>query len=163
MSCDFAEPLSLPTLQIILRVWMNDTAFVPEQTHILLVDDDQELRDAMHRVLVQAGFNVAEAESGETAAALIHTGISFEMLVTDVRMPGQYDGVALASCWREKVPGCPVLFVSGQTDVHLAVGTLGPHEAVLQKPFQRASLLDAVQSLLAQRLTAATPAQAESD
>ncbi len=73
----------------------------------------------------------------------------FDMLVTDVRMPGSCDGVALAAWWREKVPGRPMLFVTGHADGRLDPGALGPHEAVLHKPFQRASLLDAVRLLVA--------------
>ncbi len=102
----------------------------------------------MRRVLVKAGHDVTEAGSGNAAVALIKKVTSFEMLVTDVRMPGSCDGVALASCWSETVPGRPVLFVSGHSEDRLDMGGLGPHEAVLHKPFQRASLLDAVQHLL---------------
>ena len=91
---------------------------------------------------------MVEAESGDAAAALIGEAGPFDMLVTDVIMPGSYDGVALTAWWREKVPGRPVLFVTGHADGRLDPGALGPHEAVLHKPFQRASLLDAVRLLL---------------
>ena len=102
----------------------------------------------MRRTLAQAGHNVVEAESGDAAAALIEEAVPFDVLVTDVRMPGTRDGVALASCWDEKVPGRPVLFVSGDTDNQLNLNALGPHQAVLHKPFRRASLQNAVQRLL---------------
>ncbi len=127
---------------------MNNTTLTCERAYILLVDDDHNVRASMRRVLVKAGHDVTEAGSGNAAVALIKKVTSFDMLVTDVRMPGSCDGVALASCWRETVPGRPVLFVSGHSEDRLDMGGLGPHEAVLHKPFQRASLLDAVQHLL---------------
>ena len=127
---------------------MNDTAATPEPARILLVDDNDDVRASIRRTLAQAGHDVVEAECGDTAAALIENTVPFDMLVTDVRMPGSRDGVALASCWDEKAPGCPVLFVSGDTDNRLDLCALGPHQALLHKPFERAFLLDAVQHLL---------------
>lgn len=127
---------------------------------ILLVDDDTDMRDAMCRVLVQAGHCVVEAGSGDAAAELIGEAGPFDILVTDVRMPGFYDGVALAECWREKVPGHPILFVSGDTGGRLNMDTLGPYEVLLLKPFRRTSLLDAVRLLLTQHITGVSPAPA---
>ncbi len=127
---------------------MNNTTLTRERAYILLVDDDHNVRASMRRVLVKAGHDVTEAGSGNAAVALIEKATSFDMLVTDVRMPGSCDGVALASWWRETVPGRPVLFVSGHSEGRLDMGGLGPHEAVLHKPFRGASLLDAVQHLL---------------
>ncbi len=127
---------------------MNNTSLTCERACILLVDDDHNVRASIRRVLVKAGHDVTEAGSGNAAMAMIEKTTSFDMLVTDVRMPGSCDGVALASCWRETVPGRPVLFVSGHSEGRLDMGSLGPHEVVLHKPFRRASLLDAVQHLL---------------
>ena len=127
---------------------MNVVDPAPEHVRILLVDDDHDVRASMRRTLAQDGHDVVEAESGDAAAALIEDAVPFDMLITDVRMPGSRDGVALASCWDEKVPGRPVLFVSGDTDNRLELSALGPHQTLLHKPFERASLLDAVQHLL---------------
>jgi len=127
---------------------MNNSALTHDRACILLVDDDDNVRASMRRALAQAGHEVVEAESADAAAALIEEAAPFDMLVTDVRMPGSRDGVALASCWRETAPGRPLLFVSGYSEDRLDTGGLGPHEAVLHKPFQRASLLDAVRHLL---------------
>lgn len=149
MACDYAPLLSLYIAQVNLRVWMNDCGLTHERACILLVDDDCQVRTSIRRALAQAGHDVVEAGSGDAAAALIEEAAPFDMLVTDVRMPGLCDGLALASRWREKAPGRPVLFVSGYSEGRLDVSNLAPHEAVLRKPFQRASLLDAVQLLLA--------------
>jgi len=127
---------------------MNSTTLAHERACILLVDDDHNVRASMRRVLVKAGHDVTEAGSGNAAMALIEEAASFDMLVTDIQMPGFCDGVVLATWWRKTVPGRPVLFVSGHSEGRLDIGGLGPHEAVLHKPFRRASLLDAVQHLL---------------
>ncbi len=127
---------------------MNVVASALEQGRILLVDDDHDVRASIRRTLAQDGHNVVEAESGDAAVALIEDAVPFDILITDVRMPGSRDGVALASCWDEKAPGRPVLFVSGDTDNQLDLSALSPHQAMLHKPFERASLLDAVQHLL---------------
>ena len=127
---------------------MNVVLSAPEYARILLVDDDHDVRASIRRTLAQDGHNVVEAESGDTAAALIEDAVPFDMLITDVRMSGSRDGVALASCWDEKAPGRPVLFVSGDTDNRLDLSALGPHQAMLHKPFRRASLLNAVRHQL---------------
>ena len=137
---------------------MSDSALTAECTYILLVEDNHDVRASIRRALAKAGHNVVEAGSGDAAAALIGGAVPFDMLITDFRMPGAYDGVALAACWREKVPGRPILFVSGHADERLDMGIVGPHAALLPKPFQRAVLLDMVKHLLAGRLTAAVPA-----
>ena len=127
---------------------MNVPAVTPPPARILLVDDDDDVRASMHRALAQDGHEVVEAECGDTAAALIQDVVPFDMLVTDIRMPGVRNGVALASAWDEKVPGRPVLFVSGDTDGQLDLAVLGPHQAMLHKPFRRAFLLNLVWRLL---------------
>lgn len=132
----------------LLRIWMSNATLTHERACILLVDDDHNVRASMRRVLVKAGHDVTEAGSGNAAMALIEEAASFDMLVTDIRMPGFCDGVVLATWWRKTVPGRPVLFVSGHSEGRLDIGSLGLHEAVLHKPFRRASLLDAVQHLL---------------
>ena len=123
---------------------------------ILLVDDDAAVRQSMGRALRQAGLLVIEAEDGDAAIELIAGPAAFDMLVTDVRMPGQSDGVAVAAVWRRQAPGRPILFVSGFDDHQVNAANLGLNEAMLLKPFPRAVLVDAVCTLL----ESATPAAA---
>lgn len=115
---------------------------------VLLVDDDDAVRQAMGRSLRQAGLSVVEAEDGDAAAGLIAGPRVFDVLVTDVRMPGQWDGVAVASAWRKRMPGRPILFVSGFDDDHVNAAGLALNEALLLKPFARAVLVDTVCALL---------------
>ena len=80
---------------------MDDTALTPDRARVLLVDDDHSVRASIRRVLARADLHVVEAGSGDAAVALIEQAAPFDMLLTDVRMPGSVDGVALASYWRE--------------------------------------------------------------
>ena len=114
---------------------------------ILLVDDDASVRAAMRRVLAQAGLSVTEADSGDQAALLLDRPGGFDMLVTDVQMPGMRDGLSLAMDWRAQAPGRPLLFVTGSGD-KLRQDQLGPQEAVICKPFPRACLVNAVRRML---------------
>ncbi len=127
---------------------MNNLGLSVEKRCVLLVDDDAAVRGAMRRTLVQAGLSVVEAECGDVASEMLEGAETFDLLVTDVRMPGQRDGMALASDWRRRMPGRPVLFVSGDSIERLDADLLGSSEAVLHKPFQRASLLSTVLRLL---------------
>lgn len=111
------------------------------------MDDDAGVRAAMRRVLAQAGLLVTEADNGDQAALLLDRPGAFDMLVTDVRMPGMRDGLSLATDWRARAPGRPLLFVTGSSD-KLRLDQLGPQEAVICKPFPRASLVDAVRRML---------------
>ena len=114
---------------------------------ILLVDDDAAVRTVMRRVLAQAGLSVTEAGSGDQAALLLDQPGGFDILVTDVQMPGMRDGLSLATDWRTRAPGRPLLFVTGGSD-KLRPDQLGPQEAMICKPFPRAGLVDAVRRLL---------------
>ncbi len=127
---------------------MDDTIASSKPARILLVDDNDDVRVSMRRALAQDGHSVVEAGSGDTAAVLIEADVPFDMLITDVRMPGSRDGVDLASVWHEKAPDNPVLFVSGDTGSRLDLDALGPHQALLHKPFRRASLVNVVRRLL---------------
>lgn len=120
---------------------------------ILLVDDDAGVREGMRRALSQAGLNVTEASNGDTAVVLLRNapGLDmFDMLVTDIRMGGGQDGVALANNWRNHAPGRPVLFVSAGGGDRLDPCQLGPRDAMLAKPFRRARLVAIVRRMLAE-------------
>ena len=125
-------------------------AYVPLAGRVLLVEDNDSVRLAIRRALAGAGLKVVEARSGDAAAGLIASDECLDLLVTDMRMPGARDGVALAEEWRRCWPGRPVLFVSGSFDERLNPASLGPHEALLAKPFGRADLVRAVRQLLDQ-------------
>jgi signal transduction histidine kinase len=119
------------------------------RARILLVEDDDANRELAARILRVHGHELLVAESGERALELAAAGGDFEMLVTDVMMPG-LSGRAVAERLCAQRPQLKVLFVSGyladdelRSDVGLARAEL------LQKPFTANELLATVQQVLA--------------
>ncbi|MFL6197482.1 MAG: ATP-binding protein, partial [Thermoanaerobaculia bacterium] len=117
---------------------------------ILLVEDEEEVRAVLHQILVNRGYRVLQAGSGEEALVIsrLHRG-AVNLLLTDVTMP-QMKGPELAQRLRSERPQTRVLFMSGYNDERLSDG--GPEAPVcLQKPFSPQTLGEAVRSLLDQR------------
>jgi CheY-like chemotaxis protein len=116
---------------------------------VLLVEDDEAVRDAAARVLRSGGYRVVAAAGAEGAveAARAETRPP-ALLVTDVVMPGT-TGRGLADQLRREQPGLRVLFLSGYAqDVIATHGVLDPTESFLAKPFTATSLLAKVRKVL---------------
>lgn len=79
---------------------------------ILLADDDGTVRELVARVLESGGHAVRVAQDGQEALGLADSGGAFDILVTDVHMPG-IDGITLAKTLAAKQPGLKVLLLSG--------------------------------------------------
>jgi CheY-like chemotaxis protein len=118
-----------------------------EASRILVVDDEWIIRALIAQSLRDAGYDVAEAENGDIAALLLDSG-QFNVLVTDIHMPGQLDGVALAEHVRRQMPNLWVVFVTGRPDVIRRVIDGGLGDAVLSKPFQPEEVVQVVHQLL---------------
>lgn len=110
----------------------------------LLVDDEEFVRASTADMLEELGYQVQEADSGETALALIAQGIRPDLLVTDHLMPGM-NGVELALTLRERFPELPVLVVSGYAEVE----GIAPGLPRLTKPFRSVELKDCLAALMA--------------
>jgi PAS domain S-box-containing protein len=121
---------------------------------ILLVDDETDLRALTAEWLGQLGYRVTAVDSPQAALAIMESGVAFDLLLTDVIMPGGVDGVALVKKARERMPGFPALLISGFMDMQ--VGTELPCE-VLQKPFRQPELARAVRRALATSGQVVTP------
>ncbi|MFN3685761.1 PAS domain S-box protein [Salinarimonas sp.] len=101
----------------------------------LVVDDEDLVRASVADMLMELGFDVVEATSGEEALALIAAGHPVALLVTDHLMPGM-SGVDLARAARRRRPDLAVLVVSGYADVD----DIAPDLPRLAKPFRPADL-----------------------
>jgi two-component system, response regulator PdtaR len=81
---------------------------------VLIVEDEAGLRFVVSEFLrEEAGLDVVEAESADSALQLLRTGDPFSVVFTDVRMPGTIDGLGLARCIQEEFPGLPIIVASG--------------------------------------------------
>jgi CheY-like chemotaxis protein len=115
---------------------------------ILLVDDERDILDLAAGSLREAGYSVQSAASGDIAVVLLEQGLTFSLLVTDVVMPGMFDGFALARRARELLPGLPVIYTTGFSRVASIRSPGAPHGTTLPKPWRPSELLRTVQSVL---------------
>lgn len=112
-----------------------------EQRHVILVDDNDIVRDLMRAMLERDGFHVDAAPTGDDALLLAERSERVDMLVTDVYMPGM-NGLELADRLLDIHPEASVLYTSGHTDERiLAPGAVPYGAAFLPKPFTMAELL----------------------
>ena len=116
---------------------------------VLLVEDEESVRELVKVTLSSRGYKVLEAGDGESGLRLAaDTNGSIDILVTDVMMPGM-GGRELATKLSAIRPGICVLFLSGYTeDVIVTPGALGPGAAFLQKPFTLQHLAKKVREVL---------------
>ncbi len=90
---------------------------------ILIVDDEDPIRDFVSVMLSSANFVCTQAASGKEALALLDSGEEFELMLSDLMMPGM-DGIALLEAAKERFPDMPVLMVTAVTDVSVALGAI---------------------------------------
>ena len=108
----------------------------------LLVDDEEVVRTSTADMLEELGFEVRQADCGEAALALVAGGTRPDLLITDHLMPGM-TGVDLARAIQERVPGLPVLIVSGYAEAE----GVAPDLPRLNKPFKSVELAASVTAL----------------
>jgi DNA-binding response OmpR family regulator len=130
----------------------------PISHRVLLVDDDDALREMMTATLAQKGFEVVAAANVTQALKLITTE-SFDVLITDLHMPNPSDGFAVITAMRHIQPKALTLLVSGYPDVKSAMDAiLLEADEIIVKPFQTKKLADLVRDkLLSPRPAAPTP------
>lgn len=120
------------------------------KARILAVDDQRYFRELIEGLLDDEGYEVRTTSSGEEALHILERE-DFDVVVTDLVMPG-IDGVELVRRVKERLPQQPVVMVTGVVDVKTAVDAMkqGATDYIL-KPFDRASLMDSLEKILAQR------------
>ncbi len=121
----------------------------------LVVDDEPDVLATAARMLSQMGLQVTTALTAADATARLAEPDGFDLLFSDVRLPGPVDGVQLAALARTQAPGISVLLTSGYTD-HSATaldgadGDLPGDTRFLAKPYTRQALHAALSALLGQ-------------
>src|ERR1700689_407830 len=127
---------------------------------VLLVDDDEAVRDMMGATLERRGFDVVSASSVTAALKLISTE-KFDVLITDLHMPNPSDGFAVVTAMRHSQPDALTLLVSGYPDTKSAMDAiLLEADEIIVKPFETNTLPDLVRSMLLSR-TPAVPTPKE--
>jgi DNA-binding NtrC family response regulator len=122
-----------------------------DQPRVLLVDDDQVLLRALTETIQAEGYLAQPAISGDVALILLQHRVPVRLLITDVVMPGQLDGFALARRARLFCPGIPIIYTTGHLQVAHVRAHGAPYGEILVKPWKVETLLAMVSTVLRER------------
>lgn len=115
------------------------------QGTVLVVEDSRDVADVTSALLEQLGYRVVRAENAAEALRHLQQGIEFNLLFSDIVMPGAMDGIGLAQACREQYPDLPVLLTSGFSDAAQAAD--GRFD-ILRKPFELSVLERAIEQVI---------------
>src|SRR5947199_2603359 len=118
---------------------------------ILVVDDEEPIREIVASMLGTAGYACKQAGSGMEALAVLTSGEDFELMLSDLMM-ADLDGIGLLERTKEKYPDMPVVMVTAVHDISVALAAIrnGAYDYLL-KPFEREQLLATVRRALENR------------
>jgi signal transduction histidine kinase len=123
------------------------TGFLGDE-QILLVEDDDDVRSALSQRLAASGFRVTQAHNGTEALDLVKKAPEFDLVVTDLTMPGSVQGLDLVAQVRKVLDGVPIVILTGYgADVLDSVSGL-PKLTVLNKPISGPVLISKIRALL---------------
>ncbi len=128
---------------------------------VLIIDDEEDIRDVLTDVLSRAGFEVEVASTGDEGIDKLRSKPT-DMIFTDIIMPGK-DGVATIREIREEFPDAKIIAISGggnfgsndyepnaiKTTAYLAAAGEAGADSILSKPFEREALMEAIRTLTA--------------
>jgi DNA-binding NtrC family response regulator len=119
---------------------------------ILIVDDEATLRSVFSDMMSGQGYRCITAANAIDALQIIESNLlRFDMLVTDIKMPGGLDGVGLANKMRELQPDVAILVITGYAKSQAMKEAKARGYRVLEKPFRRSELEEAVAAELGKR------------
>jgi putative nucleotidyltransferase with HDIG domain len=118
---------------------------------ILVVDDEEPIREIVASMLSTAGYTCKQAGSGMEALVILTSGEEFELMLSDLMM-AELDGIGLLERTKEKYPDMPVVMVTAVHDISVALAAIrnGAYDYLL-KPFEREQLLNTVSRALENR------------
>ena len=116
----------------------------PARLHVLVVDDNADVRDTLGAMLENLGLKVSVASTGMQALEMWDAGCSCDIVLTDVVMPG-VNGTDLAAVLRQQRPQLPIVFMTGRDSV--VDRALDDGIVVLMKPFTGAQLWRVIEEL----------------
>jgi signal transduction histidine kinase len=119
---------------------------------VLVVEDDALVRSTAIAHIESLGYAAIAAANAAEALALVDKGAAFDLLFTDVVMPGGMNGRELAEEIARRRPGTRVLYTSGYTEnAIMHHGRLDPNVALLNKPYRKAELARKIRDVLTAR------------
>jgi two-component system chemotaxis response regulator CheY len=120
--------------------------------HILVVDDDEEVREGILLQLSDTRYTILEAEDGEKAIECLNDyALTVDAIICDVRMP-KINGVEAVAYFRREFSGTPVIVLTGFPDMDLAIEFMKKGVVdYLVKPVEKAKLIETVELAVSQR------------
>ena len=118
---------------------------------ILVVDDEESIREIVCSMLSNAGYQTRHASSGLKALELLNSGAEFELALSDLMM-AEMDGIGLLERAKELYPDMPIIMVTAVHDISVALAAIrnGAYDYLL-KPFEREQMLAMVKRALEHR------------
>ena len=117
---------------------------VPENVHVLVVDDERDIRLMVKTALEQEGYVVIDASDAESALGLLD-GNTFELILTDINLPGM-DGLQLLDNVKKRQPNIGVIMMTGFNQSYdLNAALLEGADEYISKPFEIDTLLKIVE------------------
>lgn len=115
-------------------------------SHLLIVDDDERIRELLKKFLMRAGFLVTAARDAAHARRVL-AGLEFDLIVMDVMMPGE-DGISLTNSLRETL-STPIMLLTARGEIeHRIAGLEAGADDYLAKPFEPKELLLRINAIL---------------
>lgn len=131
------------------------------QKHILLVEDDESIREMVEKYLRMEGFNITSASNGEEAVQK-YLKTSFDLMILDIMMP-KLDGLEVLKIIREK-SALPILIMSAKdSDIDKAVGLGLGADDYIAKPFSMLELSARVKAAIRRATTYSNQVEAKQD
>ena len=114
---------------------------------LLVVEDEFLIRLTLVEALTDEGFEVLEADSGDTALPILQGDPAIRLLITDIQLPGRLDGRKLAETVRSDRPDLPVLFMTGRPDPR-AEAMDSSLDEYLAKPYTLSDMVTVVRRMV---------------
>jgi len=116
---------------------------------VLLLEDDTGVRNFITRLLEIHGYEVLQAPTAAAAREIVTRGATFDLLLSDIMLPGGVLGPDFAKELLDQHPDVPVIFMSGRpSEIEKAAAGEFDEAAVLKKPFSKDVLLNAISAAL---------------
>jgi two-component system phosphate regulon response regulator OmpR len=121
--------------------------------HVLVIDDNQQIRNLLKTFLEKEGYQVSVADNGDSAITLCKS-IQFDLIIADIIMPGK-SGIDFIKEFTALSPAAKIIAISGGETAHYFTSTMQLNTAVysgairsLKKPFKLTELLAAIKEVL---------------
>jgi CheY-like chemotaxis protein len=121
---------------------------VEDRLVVMVIEDDPQIQTVVEEALIDGGFDVAIAASGEEAVTLLSSGlVKYRALVTDINLRGTMDGWEVARRGREIDPEFPIVYITVTSAGEWRAQGV-PNSILVSKPFAPALVVTAIANLL---------------